>query len=64
MYVLNIYFPIEEILQSKYYSQKPFDYISNLIGHEGPGSILSFLKKNGNFSRQKLYRLYMKTSPP
>eukprot|EP00002_Diphylleia_rotans_P025102 TRINITY_DN4963_c0_g4_i10.p1 TRINITY_DN4963_c0_g4~~TRINITY_DN4963_c0_g4_i10.p1 ORF type:complete len:965 (-),score=237.06 TRINITY_DN4963_c0_g4_i10:2105-4999(-) len=30
-----------------YYKQKPLRYLSHLIGHEGPGSILSYLKKQG-----------------
>ncbi|KAJ2766214.1 metalloprotease, partial [Coemansia nantahalensis] len=30
-----------------YYQQKPAHYIGSLLGHEGPGSILSYLKKRG-----------------
>jgi secreted Zn-dependent insulinase-like peptidase len=29
----------------KQYKTKPCDYIGHLIGHEGPGSLLAFLKK-------------------
>ncbi|KAI8370689.1 Metalloenzyme, LuxS/M16 peptidase-like protein [Radiomyces spectabilis] len=42
---LDITFPFPD--QSSYYESQPAHYISHLIGHEGPGSILSFLKKKG-----------------
>ena len=32
---------------AEYYRQKPLQYIGNLLGHEGEGSLLSFLKKYG-----------------
>ncbi|MEM0952955.1 MAG: insulinase family protein [Pseudomonadota bacterium] len=32
---------------NKYYRTKPLNYISNLIGHEGEGSLLSLLKAEG-----------------
>jgi len=40
---LKIYFPIPDT--EEYYKEKPFHYISHLIGHEGKGSLLSLLKK-------------------
>ncbi|KAL0270074.1 UNVERIFIED_CONTAM: hypothetical protein PYX00_007602 [Menopon gallinae] len=42
---LNISFPIADF--NKYYKAKPYHYISSLIGHEGPGSLLSALKNRG-----------------
>ncbi|XP_025418538.1 insulin-degrading enzyme-like isoform X2 [Sipha flava] len=43
--VLSITFPIPE--QSKYYKSMPNRYLSALLGHEGPTSILAALKKRG-----------------
>ncbi|KAI1098208.1 LuxS/MPP-like metallohydrolase [Jackrogersella minutella] len=42
---LNLYFPFldEEYL----YETQPSRYISHLIGHEGPGSIMAYLKSKG-----------------
>lgn len=40
---LDITFPFPD--QSVYYESQPAQYISHLTGHEGPGSVLSFLKK-------------------
>ncbi|KAH8673592.1 peptidase M16 inactive domain-containing protein [Xylariales sp. PMI_506] len=42
---LNLYFPFldEEML----YESQPSRYISHLIGHEGPGSIMSYIKSKG-----------------
>ncbi|KAI1096322.1 ubiquitin carboxyl-terminal hydrolase-like protein [Rostrohypoxylon terebratum] len=42
---LNLYFPFldEEFL----YEGQPSRYISHLIGHEGPGSIMAYLKSRG-----------------
>ncbi|KAI8981618.1 Metalloenzyme, LuxS/M16 peptidase-like protein [Mycotypha africana] len=40
---LDITFPFPD--QSLYYESQPAHYISHLTGHEGPGSILSYLKK-------------------
>ena len=42
---LSLSFPIPDI-QSEYRS-KPTAYIGNVLGHEGEGSLLSFLKRNG-----------------
>jgi insulysin len=33
--------------QKKFYKQKPVDYLSHIVGHEGEGSILNYLQKNG-----------------
>ncbi|XP_065170967.1 insulin-degrading enzyme isoform X2 [Atheta coriaria] len=51
---LNIVFPCEDL--SQYYESGPGDYIGNLVGHEGPGSILSALKEKG--WSNKLYAGY------
>ncbi|KAI1768853.1 LuxS/MPP-like metallohydrolase [Hypoxylon sp. FL1150] len=42
---LNLYFPFldEELL----FETQPSRYISHLIGHEGPGSIMAYLKSQG-----------------
>ncbi|KAK7425349.1 metalloprotease [Neonectria magnoliae] len=42
---LNLYFPFidEEFL----YACQPSRYISHLIGHEGPGSVMSYIKAKG-----------------
>jgi secreted Zn-dependent insulinase-like peptidase len=42
---LNLSFPIPST--RPYYKSKPTYYLSNLIGHEGKGSLLSYLKKEG-----------------
>ena len=42
---LNITFPIPDLRD--HYQAKPERYISHLLGHEGPGSLLSVLKNNG-----------------
>ncbi|CAG9861187.1 unnamed protein product [Phyllotreta striolata] len=42
---LNIVFPSEDIVE--FYKSGPTHYISHLMGHEGPGSILSVLKARG-----------------
>jgi len=42
---LDMQFPAREI--NTLYRQKPTRYISHLIGHEGVGSILAFLKEKG-----------------
>ncbi|CAH0553954.1 unnamed protein product [Brassicogethes aeneus] len=42
---LNIVFPCEDL--TSYYKSAPGHYISHLMGHEGPGSILSVLKSRG-----------------
>ncbi|XP_066923110.1 insulin-degrading enzyme-like [Clytia hemisphaerica] len=43
MKLLEMKFPLSDY--RKYYKEKPSHYLSHLIGHEGPGSILSYLKK-------------------
>ncbi|CAO3652625.1 unnamed protein product [Cunninghamella blakesleeana] len=43
--ILEINFPFPD--QSRYYESQPAHYLSHLIGHEGTGSILSYLKKKG-----------------
>ncbi|XP_070539954.1 insulin-degrading enzyme-like [Ptychodera flava] len=42
---LHITFPIPDL--DPYYKSKPGHYLGHLIGHEGPGSLLSELKKKG-----------------
>lgn len=42
---LTVTFPLPAVRD--YYRQKPLAYVSNLIGHEGEGSLLSLLKKEG-----------------
>ncbi|XP_023021581.1 insulin degrading metalloproteinase isoform X2 [Leptinotarsa decemlineata] len=42
---LNIIFPSPDL--TEFYKSAPGGYISHLIGHEGPGSILSVLKSRG-----------------
>lgn len=42
---LNIVFPSEDFTEQ--YKSSPSHYISHLMGHEGPGSILSVLKARG-----------------
>ena len=41
-------FPLPSL--NEHYLTTPGDYLSHLIGHEGPGSILSLLKDKGNQS--------------
>ncbi|MFQ6023797.1 MAG: insulinase family protein [Acidiferrobacterales bacterium] len=43
--VMRLTFPIPSL--SKFYRSKPTHYITNLLGHEGKGSLLSLLKKKG-----------------
>jgi secreted Zn-dependent insulinase-like peptidase len=43
--VLTITFPTPS--ETPYYQQKPLHFIGNIIGHEGQGSLLSFLKQQG-----------------
>ncbi|KAL8293043.1 hypothetical protein RQP46_000737 [Phenoliferia psychrophenolica] len=43
--VLDISFPFPD--GSEYYASKPGGLLSHLIGHEGPGSIMSYLKGKG-----------------
>ncbi len=42
---LSIAFPIENAIQ--FYRQKPVYYLGNILGHEGKGSLLSYLKDQG-----------------
>lgn len=42
---LSLVFPIDSL--AAYYREKPVQYLSNLIGHEGEGSLLSSLKEKG-----------------
>jgi insulysin len=42
---LNYNFPVPEL--DSHYRDKPGDYISNLLGHEGPGSLDAELKARG-----------------
>ncbi|XP_067656756.1 insulin-degrading enzyme-like [Haliotis asinina] len=42
---LTVTWPIPDV--SKYYHSKPASYLSHLLGHEGPGSLLSQLKLKG-----------------
>ncbi|PGH21335.1 hypothetical protein AJ80_03386 [Polytolypa hystricis UAMH7299] len=42
---LDIYFPYQD--EEHMYNTQPSRYISHLIGHEGPGSILAYLKAKG-----------------
>lgn len=42
---LNLYFPF--IDEEHLYESQPSRYISHLIGHEGPGSIMAYIKNKG-----------------
>ena len=42
---LDIYFPYRD--EEDFYESQPGGYLSHLIGHEGPGSILAYLKGKG-----------------
>lgn len=42
---LEIYFPYED--EDDLYETQPSRYISHLIGHEGPGSLLAYIKAKG-----------------
>ena len=43
--LLDIYFPFQD--EEYMYESQPSRYISHLIGHEGPGSILAYIKAKG-----------------
>ena len=43
--MLSIAFPIPEDIQ--HYQQKPISFLGNILGHEGKGSLLSYLKLQG-----------------
>ncbi|KAK5134751.1 hypothetical protein LTR08_006126 [Meristemomyces frigidus] len=42
---LDVYFPYPD--EEELYESQPSRYISHLIGHEGPGSVLAYLKTKG-----------------
>ncbi|KAK2735024.1 Insulinase (Peptidase M16) [Myotisia sp. PD_48] len=42
---LDLFFPYQD--EEQLYESQPSRYISHLIGHEGPGSILAFIKSKG-----------------
>ncbi|MCR8923904.1 insulinase family protein [Dasania sp. GY-MA-18] len=42
---LTLNFPVDDVYQ--HYQKKPLVYLGNIIGHEGKGSLLSFLKQQG-----------------
>jgi len=42
---LSLSWPLPDLI--KEYESAPCSYVSHLIGHEGPGSLLSYLKKEG-----------------
>jgi insulysin len=44
-HALEISFPIEE--QTQHWRFKPGSYLANIIGHEGAGSLHSYLKERG-----------------
>ena len=43
--LLDIYFPYPD--EEDLYASQPSRYISHLIGHEGPGSLLAYIKEKG-----------------
>jgi insulysin len=43
--LLDLYFPFMD--EEHLYESQPSRYISHLIGHEGPGSIMSYIKSKG-----------------
>ncbi|WP_157117977.1 insulinase family protein [Oceanicoccus sagamiensis] len=43
--MLSIAFPTPQDIQ--YYQQKPMSFLGNILGHEGKGSLLSYLKAQG-----------------
>lgn len=44
-HAVDIYIPIE--YQAPYWRHKPGQFLAHLIGHEGPGSVYSYLKSKG-----------------
>jgi len=42
---MSLEFPLPDLLE--YYASDPTLYVAHLIGHEGPGSLLSYLKSKG-----------------
>jgi len=43
LHVVEVSFPLE--YQAPLWKYKPINFINNLIGHEGPGSLHSYLKE-------------------
>lgn len=43
--ILSLYFPIND--EEYLFESQPSRYLSHLIGHEGPGSIMSYIKSKG-----------------
>lgn len=43
--ILSLAFPVES--ETPYYRDKPLQYLGNILGHEGAGSLLSYLKSKG-----------------
>ena len=43
--MLSIAFPVDNDIE--FYGQKPLHYIGNILGHEGQGSLFSYLKNQG-----------------
>ncbi len=43
--MLSIAFPTPD--DTQYYQQKPMSFLGNILGHEGKGSLLSYLKSQG-----------------
>lgn len=44
-HALEMSFPLE--YQPPYWRHKPASFLSHFIGHEGPGSLYSYLKEKG-----------------
>ncbi len=44
-HAIEISFPIDE--QTSHWRFKPGSFLANIIGHEGPGSLHSYLKERG-----------------
>ena len=43
--VLSLNFPVDDVYAL--YREKPLSYLGNILGHEGKGSLLSYLKEKG-----------------
>ena len=43
--ILSLSFPVADVYT--YYREKPLSYLGNILGHEGEGSLLSYLKAKG-----------------
>lgn len=57
--IRNLYvtFPIPDL--QKYYKSNPGHYLGHLIGHEGPGSLLSELKSKGNYVNRADTKMFL-----